>query len=112
MVMLALILGGWEVVLLLAWPTLWGLGFALLERFRLAPRRSVATGLPALFSGSIPAAFALVAAAVGFVQSSADVSELLLISLGLFVASSIPASIVFLVSRRLLRTRFTHDNAA
>jgi hypothetical protein len=111
MVMLAIFLGDLEVALLLVWPTLWGLGFALWERFRLAPHRSVATFLPAAFSGSIPAAFPLVAAAISLFQGRADVMELLLISLGLFVAFSISASIVFLVSRRLLRTRFTHDNA-
>jgi hypothetical protein len=110
MMMHALILGAWEVVLVLSWPTLWGLGFALWERFRLAPRRRLATGLPAFFSGSIPAAVALAAAAISFFESRADAAELLLISLGLFIALSIAGATVFLVSRRLLRTHFTHDN--
>jgi hypothetical protein len=97
----ALILGEWEIALLIAWPTAWGLGFATWERFYLAPRRKLSSGIPAFVAGIIPSCLAF----TGF-ESSSSIVESALPGIGLFIACSVSAFVMFLASRYLLRTRF------
>jgi hypothetical protein len=102
-ILAGLFLSGLDIVVILAWPAVWGFGCALWERNRFAPRRRLSAGVPALLSGGIPASFALVAAVL-------EEPEVGFIALGLFVAGSLPALVAFILSRRLLRTQFTPND--
>ena len=97
----------------LVWVIAWGLGCALFERFRLAPRRRLSVGVPVFFSGIVPAAIAFVAAVIDLLEWTPHARSVAVsgfgISFVLFLVFSFPAGIVFRLSRFLLRTRFDHE---
>jgi hypothetical protein len=111
------LLGGWEILFLLAavllWGAAWGFSFALWEKRSLAPRRSFATGFVPLLAGIVPtsAPFALLSLVLlrGNDIDGPSLLIALLASALMFVASFVPTMLAFKFSRRLLHTRFDHD---
>jgi hypothetical protein len=111
------IVGGWEILLLLAavlfWGAVWGFCFALWEKRSLAPKRSLANGFVPLLAGMVPASapFALVGLAFlrGKNWDGTSLTISVVASALMFVAGFFPTLLAFNVSRRLLHTRFNQD---
>ena len=93
-------LGAWELFVLIAWPAACGFACALWERYFLAPRR-LSAAVPMFLTGA--------SAVVLLIVLGNSVIDIATLGGTFFVVGLLPSWLGFIVSRRLLRTRFADE---